>query len=278
MSDEESSWIEALPEPLREGPFTKDTESLESYATKLTEAAQYMGNSLRIPGPDAGESDWKAFDEKLQSKVPDLMRINLDSEEARAELMTRLGRPEDPAGYGAEGDGAWLADVAHKAGLTKAQFESLVQGVGDTTTQRSAEDQAKLQEQLEALDQEWGLSKSKKLDHIKGLAKLTEAPESLLQQIEDGTADAATLRWMDRIAGQFAEAAKFTEDRNTPSTASPLEAKAQIQELLNNPDLFASNDIGRSLQKKMIELQQAANPPGKYDEPEKVDLKSLFGQ
>ena len=132
MSEELPDWAkETLPESLQDIPFVKDTESIDAFKTKLQETVQYMGNSLRIPGPDAGEADWRSFQEKLQTKVPGLIKADLESEEGRTALFKMLGRPDEASEYGAEGESAWLAEVAHKAGLTKSQFTELVKGVGE---------------------------------------------------------------------------------------------------------------------------------------------------
>jgi hypothetical protein len=260
MSEENTSWVEQLPEGLRDVPFLKDAPDMETFKTRLIGAAEHMGNSMRIPGPDATQEHWDAFNEKLMAKVPGLVRADVSTDEGRAQLMKLLGKPDKADEYGAEGEGAWLADVALNAGLTKAQFKSLVEGVSATTKQRTEQMSAEQQQALDALSAEWGLSKTKKMEHIEGLIKLTEAPESMLTQLKENKIDATTLRWLDKLAGQFAEASKFSHDRNDPNGLTPVEARAQIQELLDNKDLYRTDAIGKQLQKKMVELQAAANP------------------
>lgn len=260
MDEQEgSAWYEeTLPEGLRDIPFLKDTKSPDEFKAHLENASKYMGNSVRIPGPDATPEVWQEFDKKLTEKVPNLLRADLDSDEGRAELMKRLGRPDEASEYGAEGESAWLADAALQAGLTKAQFATLVEGVAGITERRTQESTQEKSEKLEALFQDWGLSRDKKMEHIEGLAKLTEAPEALLSQIKNQELDADTYKWLDRMAQNFAQSQNFKDDRNDPENVTPLEAQAQIQELLNNPDLFTNNAIGKSLQKRMVELQKAA--------------------
>jgi hypothetical protein len=259
MSEEKQWYEEAMPEGLRDIPFLKDSSSPEEFRSRVENASQYMGNAVRIPGPDATEEHWSEFDQKLAEKVPGLLRADLDSEEGRAELMKRLGRPENAEEYGAEGDSAWLADAALAAGLTKSQFASLVSGVAEITDRRNQESAQTKAEKLEGLFQEWGLSAAKKMEHIEGLAKLTEAPESVLNAIREKGLDAETYQWLDRLAQNFSQAQNFKEDRNDPEALTPMEAEAQIQELINNPELFANNAIGRSLQARMVELQKAAS-------------------
>lgn len=251
---------EALPESLQSIPFLKGAENAEQFVQRLTSAAEHMGNSMRIPGPDASDDAWKEFDAKLAEKIPGLQRFNFDSDEDRAAIMKKLGQPESAEDYGAEGDGAWLADVALASGLTKHQFTKLVEGVTAANKTRAENLTAEQAQAIEQLHNDWGLSKPKKLEHIEGLLKLTGAPESQVTAFKEGNMDASTLKWLDSIAGQFAEVAKFNTDRNDPDALTPVEAQAQIQELISNPDYYAQNAVGEGLRKKMLELQKAANP------------------
>jgi hypothetical protein len=252
-------WAQSdLPEALHDIPFLKDSTGVDDFKQRLSDASQWMGRSIRIPGPDAGESDWQAFDEKLGAKVPNLVRADLDTEEGREQFLRRLGKPENAEAYGADDNSKWLADVALQAGLTKQQFESLVQGVADVTATRDTEAKHQHETDIDALHKEWGYAREKKMESIIGVAKLTNAPENIVQSLEDGTATVSTLRWLEGLATQFAEANNFTQDKNDLDNITPDEARLQINELMNNPDFFAQTPIGQSLQKKMVELQRIA--------------------
>lgn len=251
---------EALPEELQSAPFLKDTENLEQFKERLSSAAEHMGNSMRIPGPDATQEVWDEFKGKLQEKVPDLHRMDFSSPEGRLEAMIKMGLPTEATEYGAEGDGSWLAEVAHNAALTKDQFEALVKGVGERNINSKQEMTAEQHEALEKLDLEWGLSAPKNYDMIEGLLRLTKAPEQLAEQLNDKSLDVNTIQWLHGIASQFADAANFVKDRNDPNQISPVEAQQQINELLNNPDYYDQGAIGRDLRKRMLQLQAAASP------------------
>lgn len=261
MSEENPWYIEQLPEGLRDPeavPFLKDTKSPEEFVNHLKNASQYMGNSLRIPGPDAGEDDWNGFYDKMKEKVPNLIKGDLESPEGRTELLKRLGVPEKPDEYGADAENSWLAEAAHKANLTKDQFENLMKDVADRTTARQEESEHKRQEALDELFSEWGYAKTRYMENIEGLLKTTEAPEGLAQQVlENPTAD--TLRWLHSMAQQFDTGDQGPGSRTNTNNLSVDEAKAQIQELLNNPDYFTGGERSRMLQKRMIELQRVAS-------------------
>ena len=256
---------DVIPEALHDMPFLTDTADMDALKSNLTNAAQHMGNSLRIPGPDAGDDDWTSFDEKIKAKIPNLMRVDMESEDGRKALMRQLGLPEEAKGYEAGDEHTWLADVALHAGLTKTQFGSLVSKLGEVNVQRSAESEAGRADALNTLYQEWGLAKPLKLTNINGLLKLTEAPEVFVKDVADNKADASTLKWLDSIASQFAEVAKFSKDRNNPDTLNPSEAVVQIQELMDNPEYWKTTPAAKALQAKMLDLQKAANPGAATD-------------
>lgn len=260
-------WAQALPEELHSAPFLKDAENLNQFVERIDHAAKHMGNSVRIPGPDANEEAWAEFDSKLKDKIPDLVRVNMDDEEQYQSLLNRLGRPEDAKGYEAGDEYDWLASAAHESGLTKKQFAALVDKLGTVNQERQEQTQLQRQEALDELYQEWGLTKSKKMDAIIGLAKLTKAPEAFVQQLEDGKADPDTMRWMADLASKFSEAQNFIEDKNEQDTITPTEARARIQELLDSGKLFDASkpDVVRAAQNEMVRLQALANPGASKD-------------
>lgn len=256
---------EGLPESLHGVPFLKDTTSLEDFQGKLTHAAQHMGNSIRIPGPDANDDIWKEFRGKLDSKIPNLHQVDLTTEEGQLAMFTKMGRPADEKGYDAGEEHSWLAKVALDSDLTKGQFKTLVEKLGDVNKTRGEESALTRQTAIDTLFSQWGLAKPNKLTNINGLLELTGAPDAFKAEMKDGKADAATMAWLDSIAGQFAEVAKFKKDVNSPENITPEEARSQIQELMENPEYFKQTPQAMDLRKKMLELQKAANPSASED-------------
>lgn len=261
MADGDTPWYEEhLPEQLRDPeavPFLKDTKSPEEFINHLKNASQYMGNSLRIPGPDAGEEDWNGFYSKVQEKVPNLVKADVQSEEGRAALLKQLGVPDKPEDYGADSDNQWLAEAALKSNLTKDQFETLINDVAERTTKRTEEAEFKREEELNELYKEWGYAKNRYMENIEGLLKMTEAPEGLAERIAEKP-DAETLRWLHSMAQQFDTGDQSPGNRTSTNNLSPEEAKAQIQELLNNPDYWKPGERQNLLKKRMLELQKVA--------------------
>src|SRR5210317_1139444 len=98
--DPEGNWRESLPEDLRENKTLADVKDVGSLAQQFIDSQQMIGQSIRIPGPDAGEEAWKNFHSKLTDKVPTLIPTpDPDNEEVMSALYNRMGRPEDPEGY-----------------------------------------------------------------------------------------------------------------------------------------------------------------------------------
>jgi hypothetical protein len=125
MSDE---WKEALPEALQSEPVIKEATSVESVAQQLVNAQKLIGDSIRIPGAEAGAEAIKEFTEKLL-KVDGVVKTpgaEAKPEEVAA-FYNKLGRPEKPDGYTVkpiEGDNDFelIRDTVHKLGLSNKQF------------------------------------------------------------------------------------------------------------------------------------------------------------
>lgn len=256
MSDDDNvDWKDSIPQQLRDAPYFKSAENIDQVVADLTNAAQYQGNSIRIPGPDAGEEDWNKFDSKIAEKVPNMVRADLDSDEGRAAMMKRLGQPDTPEDYGDAGDAAWLTKSAHEAGLTKAQFTKLIESVNGVNEAQTTEQKEKAQQAVDALRGEWGLAFPKKIDQVIGMLKMSEAPESLIEAMSGELPNTEMLAWLDGMAQKFADASNFQDDRSDETRITPDEAKIQIEELLRNPDFGSTGAIGQGLQRKMLKLQ-----------------------
>ena len=98
MSEED--WKTVLPEELRADPTINQTPSVESLARQLVDAQKHIGNSLKIPGEQAGDDAWGEFNSRLKEKVPGLIaKPNPDNEEQMQILYGTMGRPDSPGEY-----------------------------------------------------------------------------------------------------------------------------------------------------------------------------------
>ncbi len=74
LAPESSDWRMSLPPELRENPTIKDTPSVETLAKRLVDTKSMLGNSIRVPGPDASEEDRQKFLNTLLEKDVGLMQ------------------------------------------------------------------------------------------------------------------------------------------------------------------------------------------------------------
>ncbi len=237
-----ADWKAALPESLQNAPWIGKADSLEAAVGQLNDAAQYIGNAIRIPSEDAGDADRQAFNQKLLDKVPGLMPVpKSDDLDAARDALRALGMPEKPEQYDVTGidhapDGEELGrlrTVAHEAGMTSAQFRKWV--AEETATTKAATDQAEFErnEELKQLRGEWGFAFDEKITNAVKAAEATGAPDYVVQMIKDGTMDAKGLRWMDNVYGQLATGAPqgAIQGKDTAPTLTPAEIEARLGEI-----------------------------------------------
>lgn len=273
MSDNDDlGWREALPEEMRELPFIGKAKDLNEAINGIKNAAETMGNSLRMPGPNAGDEDVKTFTARVLEKMPGLMPVpNPDDEEGYATVLQRLGAPADPKAYKApdvadfvwpEGTLEGMRAQAQKAGLTQKQFTQYAQQVGEELKTSTLNRSQTLDANMAAIKQEWGQAFDQRQQQITQFLDSSKAPEGLRDAVKNGTADPDTLRWLHATAvakaGEKPEGADQGSPGGEPGAPTPEEAKAQIQEIFNNPEYFKPGPVQQQLMKKMLELQKFA--------------------
>jgi hypothetical protein len=260
-----TNWRDALPEQLRDAPFlNKADKPLEQVIADLTNAAGHMGNSIRIPGPDADDEAIAKFRSQAVEKIPGLMAVpDPDSDDYVATLQ-KLGMPEAADKYKVPEDcpiegedlGRLMAE-AHKHGLTQKQFAGQL---GDLIAQvNDAKERQQLQadEQRAILKGEWGEAfddRSAAVDQF-----LAEAPEALRNMPKD----AETMRWLYGLAESFNEGNEAARQADGGrATLTPGEALEQANEVLmrlkdmrrvDNPQLYDQ------LMNKRIDLLRKAS-------------------
>lgn len=264
-------WKESLPEQMRELPFISKSESMDEAINHIKNAADTMGNSLRMPSESASDDERKEFSKRVLDKMPELMPIpDPDDEDQYNEVLTRLGKPKDPDSYKLPDveDFDWpedtlkeLRDRASETGMTQRQFAQYAKKLGTAIRDGNVQAQQKLEEQQATLKKEWGDAFEQRQKQLAQYLETTEAPESLKQAVKDGKADPATMKWLHAMVkaqgGEGAEAADQGGADPTATRLSPDEAQAEIQEILNNPDYFAAGSPRQKvLMKRMQELQK----------------------
>ncbi len=255
----EETWKDRLPEELQSAPYFKNAESPEQVLADLNNAAAWQGNSIRIPGPDAGAEDIAAFQSKAIEKFPGLMPTpNLEDSDAMSQVFGQLGRPESPDGYslpeGLEMDVATLRAHAHQSNMTNQQFQALVSALGKEQADAIEASQNALAEQYQTLQTEWGAAYEQNMQEVGKL--LSDAPDVIKEAFANKTLTADQLRWFHSKAQLGESDAQIPgQGDGAPRQMTPDEAQAQLVEVEKR--LFAKDvtpEEQQMLQQKRLKL------------------------
>lgn len=276
-----SDWRSQLPDELKVAPALKDTKDLPSLAKQFVDLQSHLGASIRIPGQDAGEQDWAAFNKKLLEKVPGLVNLPKDDKpESWAPIFAKLGRPEKPEEYEIpvpEGQAelkefrAW----AHEIGLTKTQAKALASKWNDYSGNIMGQNTQAHQAGIAALDAEWGAAKAGKMASILTLADRTGAPKELVEMAKNGALGANTLKWLDGLVSAIGrEGSNLVNVQGAPKNQpTPSEAEMQIAEIMRRPEYWdASSPQSKGLRDKVLELSKQASPGASTDAPPRAGI------
>lgn len=255
-------WLDNLQnEELKSNETLSQLPDIETLAKSYIDAQSMVGGSVRIPGENAGQEDWDAFNKKMMDKVPTLMsRPDLENAEQMQQVFEMLGRPKDANGYELEADESMLS-AFHAQGLSKAQAKGLANHFSEVNTQTSAEQEAKIKEGMGELANEWGYAFDQRMATAVAVLKKTGAPASLVDAAETGKVGADTMRWAYNVGASIGgENPNFANDGKGGNNAqmTPSEARSQINEINANKDHpYWKGD--KNAISTMLDLQRAAN-------------------
>lgn len=268
---EEPSWRDNLPENIRDHASLKDVKDVGSLADQFVNAQSLLGNSIRVPGPDASAESLTEFHGKLMEKVPGLIPTpDPENSDVMNVLFKKMGRPDDPAGYEhPEGVDATkmgdFAKLAHEAGLTKKQYTDILTSVANFTADKKETASQEQEEGMRKLKQEWGIVFEDNMKMVANVMKATDAPKEWAQLAADGLLPAGAIKWLHDIGTRLgAEGINFDKDQFT-SRLSPAEAKAQAEEMIGNregPYWDASHPQHKEYIQRYTELLRAAAAGG----------------
>jgi polyhydroxyalkanoate synthesis regulator phasin len=266
----DTSWVDSLPAVLRDAPFIGKATTPEAALQEIQNASAHMGNSLRLPGDDAGAEDMSAFYARMQAKVPGLMLSpDIDNAESVTSVLRSLGLPEAADGYkytAPEGvnpptDLAGMTALAHSVGLTQSQFQGLLSGLA---TQGKAEGdvyRSDMEADMGALKTEWGSAFEQNSTIVKNFLEKSQAPELIQNMVKEGELSSGEWKWLHGLAAStanVAELSKQPDEFRQEGQLTPVEAESQIQEMLNNAEhpYWNAGAMGhKAAIDKMIKLQ-----------------------
>lgn len=232
--------LQQFPESVRDWDEIKNSDSVEKVWDRFANMRSKLGTALFAPSEEAGKDTLLAFDTKAVelSQKRLMTRPDLEDEEQREALYTQLGRPDSPEGYElAEVEGStidddrkkFITDLAHKAGLTKAQLKKLdaeirTNEVATMGAQLRAHDEA-----MATLKTEWGLSFNDRVHIAKKVA------EKFLPDAKQ--LSATELRAFHKIGKSLGGTAEFRDQNHeNQQDTDPQEARAQINEIRANKE------------------------------------------
>lgn len=245
---EEVGYFDSLPEEVK--PFAKvgDTDEIKpvsQFASDINDAFNWMGNSLRLPGPDADPDSLKGFQEKVMEKVPGLSVIpNAEDQEAMSAHFAKLGRPDAADSYKAPDsvqiDGEQLGQlksIAFKANMTQQQFTDYLTTWNDANTSAVQQSVLAHEEAIATLKGEWGAAYDERVAEITAFLKTNATtPPSVIEQLQQGGLPADHVRWLHSIADAVSnEDGQFHQQgsNDNPNMLDHSEAAMRAQEVTN---------------------------------------------
>lgn len=233
-----ATFTDDIPDDLRNDPSLKEFKTAADLAKAYKDTKSMVGNSIRPPGPDAGDDAKKAFYTKLTEVAPGL--VNVDDPEGQKVAWKRLGLPDDEKGYEAQvPEGMQLdLDAIRKSalgmGLTKAQFKKTVDRIIEQQKAASETTQAS----QGALRKEWGQAYDQKLIDAANVAAKLGQPQNVIDAIKLGRMDSGALKTWDSIAKAIGpgEGTRLAGAGSPTGKLTPAEATQQISEIMARKD------------------------------------------
>ena len=249
---EPADWKSALPEDLRENPnFTKYT-SMESFAKGHINAVSQLGkDSIQMP---QSEDEW-------------------------ADTYSKLGRPDNAAGYElaefegpdnlreyVEGRVDSYKDIAHQLGLSNGQAQALHQWYmeGNAETARAGEEatKAQMEDAFSQLQHEWGRAYETNLNVAKTALGEFGSEELVHYLEESGLGNHPDMIKMFQNIGKSMLGDTQLEGKGG-GEVTPDQAQATIQEIMARPEYWDSNNLERpALVRQVAKLMEQVHPEG----------------
>ncbi len=268
-------WRAALPEELRSAPGLKDVRDVASLAKQFVDQQAYLGTSIRVPSEEAGEKDWEAFFEKVEARTGGrLMRKTaLDDPEQRERILDAMGRPKEPTEYEVPEAAAPLLNdemigqyraAAHKAGLTKEQFQQFLEDAAKPQLQAQ---EAQLQEHQQAWNQlqaELGAAFTPRQARVLRVMEEAGFSKELIGLAREGRLAVGEWRALDRIGEMLGkEGTQIVTQDGTKEALTPDEARARADEIYRQmQELEPGSPEYNRLMQKRVEYFKMANASG----------------
>tara|TARA_R110000803_G_scaffold58798_2_gene117043 strand:+ start:1042 stop:1878 length:837 start_codon:yes stop_codon:yes gene_type:complete len=219
-STETKSWAES--KGLQNGTVENVLGSYRNLEQLM--GADKAGRTVTLLGDDASDSD-------------------------RNEFYTKLGRPEDVAGYnilapeGADTSFAeWAGNTFHEAGLSKAQsdlltnkWEEFAGGVQENATTEAAITAADAEIDLR---REWGAAFDSKVNGINQAAEQLGLSDANLEGLRATMGPVEAMKFVDKLSSQLGDDLVHTGESQITNAMTPAAAKSELAELSGNKEFM----------------------------------------
>lgn len=264
-------WLDGLEDDeLKGNESLANFEDVGALAKSYLETKSMVGKGLFVPTENANDEQRTAFYDKVLEQAPKLMmKPDMENDEARTAFFKSLGVPEDASKYDAvklddigfdEDRDTAIRKAAHEAGLTPAQYKSVVTGMLEFDKGGLGEREKVNMEQMRNLKLDWGMA----FDDKKALAN--KVRETFLDFIPESQMDARTIKALNTIGDQLIEGDAGIGDfrhEGDDDSLTPADALKMIDEIMNNTEhpYWNSHDPRHDdALKEMVELRTAADP------------------
>lgn len=271
----EPNWRDSLPDDLKGSASLARYNDVPDLAKAYVHMEKFRGNSISIPGEDAGDEQRQEFVDKLLNNAPNvMMRPDMDNADQSRDFYRTLGMPEKSDGYEVpkmelpEGQPineeriTFFRELAHNIGLTKSQFSNFVKAITEQDVTEFTSRKSNQEAEITSLKKEWGDATKDRIAETLSIAERTKAPESLIEAIKKNEVTSDMMKWMYGIHVSIGKGEGTNMSGIQTSTSgkmSPSEAKEKIAEMYANKD-HAFHRGDKDAMKRMIELVTAANP------------------
>lgn len=275
-------WRSSLPETVRSWGEVTEAKSADQFWQDIGNMRGMVGQSVRVPGPDAGPEAWAAYAEKQNQLAPGRFVVKPDRavpEQLQA-YNRAIGVPDAAEGYldiqndaFQEGEiqiaGAFK-NIAHRHGLTPEQYSGVVTDYMEMQRISQAEARKPFDEGIASLKGEWGAAFEDRSGKAAGIMEKFGFPPQAIEAFKNGTVDAASMKAVYAMSEAIGtEGMNLTTQQTGNNTAAltPLEAEHRINEIMNGPE-YSSPDpaVRRNAVERMVELQKSVNPVSANEE------------
>ena len=265
------NWRDTLPDDIKANASLANFSDIGQMAKSFIEMKSFQGNSIHIPGEDAGDEQRAEFVSKLVDKAPNVMlKPDFNNNEQSKEFYRTLGMPEKSDGYeftppeGAKINDAKVAEfreLAHELGLSKSQFTKFITKVTESDLAEVTAAETTQKSDMEALGQEWGQATKERITQALSIAERTKAPDHVIEAIKKGQLPTDMMKWVHSLSVSIGDEGNNLGDLpdNQDGKMTPGEAQEKIDEIYANKDhpFFKGN---KEAMARMVELVGATNP------------------